>query len=76
MVLIDPDPRSVTCPRAYMIGDRVHDIAGGRANGTRTIGVLCGYGLEEEIRNARPELVVDSMPVLLAALASKTNIER
>src|SRR5262245_47706652 len=32
----------------WMIGDRVHDIVGGRANNTRTMGVLWGYGSEEE----------------------------
>jgi phosphoglycolate phosphatase len=41
---------------------RAHDMAGGRANGTRTIGVLWGYGTEGEIKNARPNIVVDSIP--------------
>src|SRR5688572_24552586 len=33
--------------RAVMIGDRDNDIAAGRANGLRTIGVLWGYGSAE-----------------------------
>jgi phosphoglycolate phosphatase len=66
----------LTPSQVYMIGDRAQDIIGGRANDTRTIGVLWGYGSEEEIRSARPDIVVDSTTALFAALASKTNVER
>jgi phosphoglycolate phosphatase len=52
----------------YMIGDRARDIEGGRANGTRTIGVLWGYGSEEEIKDAQPDIIVDSMTALLKAI--------
>jgi phosphoglycolate phosphatase len=34
---------------AVMIGDRLHDIKGARANGVRNIGVLWGYGSREEL---------------------------
>jgi len=54
--------------QVYMIGDRAQDIAGGRANGTRTVGVLWGYGSEQEITHARPDIIVDSMSALLAKL--------
>jgi phosphoglycolate phosphatase len=47
-----------------MIGDRAHDIVGGRANQTRTMGVLWGYGSEEELRSARPDCLADSMACL------------
>jgi phosphoglycolate phosphatase len=50
----------------FMIGDRAPDITGGRANGTRTIGVLWGYGSEQEIRGAKPDVVVDAMAPLIA----------
>jgi phosphoglycolate phosphatase len=60
----------LTPSQVYMIGDRAHDITGGRTNSTRTIGVLWGYGSEEKIRNARPDVVVDSMTALLAAIKS------
>jgi phosphoglycolate phosphatase len=52
--------------RTRMIGDRAEDILGGRANGTGTIGVLWGYGSEEELRNAEPDIIVDSMAGLSA----------
>ncbi len=35
-----------------MIGDRSYDILGARANGLDAIGVLYGYGSEEELRKA------------------------
>jgi phosphoglycolate phosphatase len=54
------DP-AATC----MIGDRALDITGGRANGTRTVGVAWGYGSEDELREARPDRLVRSMAELL-----------
>lgn len=38
--------------RAVMIGDRSHDVRAARANGARAIGVLWGYGSEEELARA------------------------
>ena len=49
----------------WMIGDRSHDIVGGRANSTRTMGVLWGYGSEEELLSARPDCVADSVSNLV-----------
>lgn len=37
---------------AVMIGDRMHDVAGGRENGLDTVGVLYGYGSREELAEA------------------------
>jgi phosphoglycolate phosphatase len=51
---------------ARMIGDRAEDIMGGRANGTGTIGVLWGYGSEEELMKAEPDIIVKSMARLSA----------
>jgi phosphoglycolate phosphatase len=50
----------------WMIGDRSHDIVGGRANNTRTMGVLWGYGSEEELLSAKPDCVADSISTLIA----------
>src|SRR5262245_55715421 len=41
------DPR-----RALMIGDRSHDIIGAKKNGMNSIGVLYGYGSEQELIEA------------------------
>ena len=37
---------------AIMIGDRSHDMVGAKNNGMRAIGVLYGYGTEEELLSA------------------------
>ncbi len=51
--------------RTWMIGDRSHDVTGGRANGLRTIGVLWGFGSDRELREAGADLVVDTMDQIL-----------
>jgi phosphoglycolate phosphatase len=38
--------------QAIMIGDRSHDIRAARMNGTRSVGVLWGYGSREELEGA------------------------
>ncbi len=50
----------------WMIGDRLHDIRGARANGLRSIGVLWGFGSREELLDAgatalvaQPEEILD-----------------
>lgn len=45
---------------AVMVGDREHDIIGGRENGLPGIGVTFGYGSREELENAGAVAVVDS----------------
>ena len=53
---------------AVMIGDRAQDIIGGRKNGIRTVGVLWGYGSDDELRAAQPDSLVSSMAALRQAL--------
>ncbi len=55
------DRQRLARERVWMIGDRAHDIAGGRRNGVRTMGVLWGYGTEEELRGAGSDAIVASM---------------
>ena len=50
---IDPDT-------AVMIGDREHDIIGGKENGLPGIGITFGYGSREELLEAGAVAVVDS----------------
>jgi phosphoglycolate phosphatase len=54
-----------------MIGDRAHDVVGGRANNTRTIAVLWGYGSEEELLRATPDCVADSMTTLIGLVDTR-----
>ena len=43
---------SIEPANAVMVGDREHDVIGAKANGLKSIGVLYGYGDEEELKAA------------------------
>lgn len=47
-----------------MIGDREHDIIGAKANGIDSIGVLYGYGTEDEMKKNNPTYIVESIEEL------------
>ena len=54
-----------------MIGDTTVDIRAGKAAGAQTVGVLCGFGEEDELRRAGADMILPATPdleqVLLAA---------
>ncbi len=54
-----------------VVGDRFHDIIGGKKNGTATAAVTYGYGSRNEIDEARPDFIFQS-PSDLAAFLEKT----
>ena len=54
--------------RCVMIGDRRHDIIGGKKNGMCTIGVLYGYGSREELKEAGADCIVEDVQSLLDVL--------
>lgn len=45
---------------AVMVGDREHDIIGAKENGLKSIGVLYGYGDENELKTAGADYIVSS----------------
>ena len=45
---------------AVMVGDREHDIIGAKENGLKSIGVLYGYGDEEELKTAGADYIVST----------------
>ena len=53
-----------------MVGDKSHDVEGARALGVDCIAVSYGYGTEKELREARPSLVVGTVPELRDVLLS------
>ena len=53
-----------------MVGDTTVDIRAGRAAGAQTVGVLCGFGQEKELRKAGADLIVSSTSALAALLLS------
>lgn len=55
-----------------MVGDRFHDIFGGKKNGIATAAVTYGYGSREEIEGASPDFVFHS-PSDLATYLERTT---
>jgi phosphoglycolate phosphatase len=56
--------------RAVMIGDREHDIIGGKANGIYTIGVTYGYGSRAELESADADAICDSPDEIVELIVS------
>lgn len=54
----------VPCERAVLVGDRMHDIVGARANGVPAIAVGYGYGAREELLAAGAERLAESVAAL------------
>jgi phosphoglycolate phosphatase-like HAD superfamily hydrolase len=51
-----------------MIGDTTVDIRAGKAAGAQTVGVLCGFGEEKELKDMGADLVISSTPQLAELL--------
>jgi phosphoglycolate phosphatase len=47
-----------------MIGDTTVDILAGRSAGAQTVGVLCGFGEEPELRRLGADLILERTPLL------------
>jgi len=67
-----PDPirlaasqMSVSPENCLMIGDTTVDIRAGKSAGAMTLGVLCGFGTEKELRRAGADLILKSTAELL-----------
>jgi HAD superfamily hydrolase (TIGR01549 family) len=63
------DPK--TC---LMIGDTTVDIKAGKAAGSQTVGVLCGFGTEKELRRALADLILESPAQLAEVLVDVQDI--
>jgi beta-phosphoglucomutase-like phosphatase (HAD superfamily) len=51
-----------------MIGDTTVDMRAGKAAGAQTVGVLCGFGQEAELRRAGADLILPTTSLLANAL--------
>lgn len=51
-----------------MVGDTVVDILAGKAAGAQTVGVLCGFGTQDELDQAGADLIIDNTSQLTDAL--------
>jgi len=70
-----PDPvlfaaRRMNVPpdNCVMIGDTTVDIRAGRTAGAQTVGVLCGFGEEAELRKMGTDLILKTTPHLTEVL--------
>ena len=54
---------------SIIVGDKQKDIIAGKENGIKTVGVLYGYGTEEEIKDSNPDFTVHSVSELKAILS-------
>jgi phosphoglycolate phosphatase len=52
-----------------MIGDRKHDVIGGKKSGIDTIAVTYGYGSYQELKEVKPTWFVDNLKDLLPIIA-------
>jgi len=52
-----------------MVGDTTVDIRAGKAAGAQTVGVLCGFGEEDELRRSGADLILLSTTELAKALS-------
>lgn len=53
--------RNLVPDKTFFIGDMAHDIDAGRAAGVRTCGVLTGYNTLRQLREAKPDLIVEHL---------------
>lgn len=60
----------VPIENCLMIGDTVTDIRAAQAAGAQSLSVLCGFGLEKELRNSGTQEILESTSELAAYLTS------
>lgn len=75
-----PDPilwaaekMGISPSQCLMIGDTTIDMRAGRAAGAQTVGVLCGFGEEPELRRMKPDLILPSTALLPQVLLPQTS---
>lgn len=73
-----PDPiywaaekMSVRAEDCLMVGDTTVDLRAGKAAGTQTVGVLCGFGDRDELEALSPDLLLPTTPELADLLSSQ-----
>ena len=73
-----PDPiywaaekMGVKAENCLMIGDTPIDIRAGKAAGAQTVGVLCGFGEEYELRRRGADMILETTPKLAELLLNQ-----
>ncbi|MFZ5819648.1 MAG: HAD family hydrolase [Chloroflexota bacterium] len=67
-VLLAAAKMGVPPEHCLMIGDTTVDMRAGRSAGAQTLGVLCGFGAEGELKRQGADLILASTPELTAIL--------
>ncbi len=67
-ILFAAQKMNVAPENCLMIGDTTVDIRAGRSAGAQTIGVLCGFGEEPELKKMGADLILKDTPALLDVL--------
>jgi len=57
--------------QCVMIGDTTVDIRAGKSAGAQTVGVLCGFGEEPELRQLGADLILDATPSVADVLLNQ-----
>lgn len=65
------DPEST-----LIVGDRFHDVAGGKKNAIMTAAVTYGYGSREELVDSQPDIMVDSPEELILFLEANGAVAK
>jgi phosphoglycolate phosphatase len=60
--------KGIASENCLMVGDTTVDIRAGKAAGAQTVGVLCGFGTEKELRRAGADLILNHTYELMTVL--------
>jgi len=67
-ILLAAQKMGVKAEECLMIGDTTVDIRAGKSAGAQTVGVLCGFGQEDELRRMGADLILPTTSELIHVL--------
>jgi N-acetyl-D-muramate 6-phosphate phosphatase len=73
-ILLAAKMMNVLPDQCLMIGDTTVDIRAGKSAGAQTVGVLCGFGEEPELRQIGADLILESTPNMKDVLLNGRGI--
>jgi HAD superfamily hydrolase (TIGR01549 family) len=73
-IFLAAEAMGVNPEECLMIGDTTVDMRAGKAAGAQTVGVLCGFGEEDELRRLGADLILKSTADLPALFETKTPL--
>jgi N-acetyl-D-muramate 6-phosphate phosphatase len=67
-IIMAAEMMGVKAEECLMIGDTTVDIRAGKAAGSQTVGVLCGFGEEQELLDMGADLIISTTPKVTEVL--------